>query len=147
MIRENLKQIQERIQKACQRAKRNPAEVTLVLVSKNVGADQIREAFEAGFRDFGENRVQELLEKKPELPAAIRWHFQGHLQTNKVKSLLGETVLLHSLDRVQLAQEIQNQAEKRNREVEALLQVNVTREATKSGFAPEEIEPSIEKIL
>lgn len=111
-----------------------------MLVTKTLPAERVREAYGAGIRDFGENRAQELIQKKPELPPDIRWHFQGHLQTNKVKFLLGEIALLHSLDRMALAEEIQKQAEKRNLSVEALIQVNVSGEATKSGFAPEEME-------
>lgn len=117
-----------------------------MLVTKTVPIERIREAFELGERDFGENRVQELVQKKPELGPEIRWHFQGHLQTNKVKSLVGEVALLHSLDRLALAEEIQKQAEKRNAVVEALIQVNVTGEATKSGFHPDEVEEAVGKI-
>lgn len=121
-----------------------------MLVTKTVSVERIREAFEAGHRDFGENRVQELLEKKPQLPAEIRWHFIGHLQTNKVKSLLngsgGASFLVHSLDRIPLAEEIEKQAEKKGIEVDALLEVNTSGEATKSGFSPEEFPAALEKI-
>lgn len=117
-----------------------------MLVTKTVPTDEIREAFQLGIRDFGENRVQEFLAKKPELSPEIQWHFQGHLQTNKVKSIVGEVALLHSLDRLPLAEEIQKQAEKKKISVEALIQVNTTGEATKSGFAPEEVEEAVEKI-
>lgn len=146
MIKERLIRVQERIQEAAVRSRRNPAEVALILVSKTVPPEGIQEAFEAGARDFGENRVQELLKKKPGLPPEIRWHFQGHLQTNKVKFLLGEVEWLHSLDRVGLAREIEKQAEKRNLAVDALLQVNTTREPTKSGCAPEEVGETLGKM-
>lgn len=116
-------------------------------MTKTVPPERLREAFEAGVRDFGENRVQELLAKKPQLPGEIRWHFQGRLQTNKVKSLLGEITLLHSLDRIALTDEIQKQAEKKNIQVDVLVQVNTSGEATKSGFAPEEVEEAVEKII
>lgn len=115
-------------------------------MTKTVPVEAIREAFELGCRDFGENRVQELLQKKPGLPAEIRWHFQGRLQTNKVKALVGETALLHSLDRMELAEEIQKQAEKRNITVETLLQVNASGEATKAGFAPEAAEQAVAEL-
>ena len=104
--------------------------------------ERIQEAYEAGAREFGENRVQELLTKQPYLPPDIRWHFVGHLQTNKVRSLLdcrgaeGRPPVIHSLDRMALAEEIQKQAEKGNLEVEALIQVNTSGEATKAGFDP-----------
>ncbi len=120
--------------------------MTLVLVTKDVPSEKIQEAFEAGARDFGENRVQELFEKKSQLSSEIRWHFVGRLQTNKVKSLLGEVVLLHSLDRMGLAHELEKQAEKRNRTVEALLQVNTTGEATKAGFPPEALDQAMEDL-
>ncbi len=114
--------------------------MTAVLVAKNVPANRIQEAFDLGCRDFGENRVQEFLGKRGALPRDIHWHFVGHLQTNKVKSLLGEIELLHSLDRMELAGEIEKQAEKRNFTVKALLQVNTSGEATKSGFEPDQTE-------
>lgn len=123
-----------------------------MLVTKTVSVERIREAFEAGHRDFGENRVQELVEKKPELPADIRWHFIGQLQTNKVKLLFKafdgatEPFLLHSLDRIALAEEIEKQAEKRGIEVEAFLEVNTSGEATKSGFSPEDLPAAAQKI-
>ena len=138
--------VQEKIERACERAGRNPSEVTLVLVTKNVSVEKMREAYDAGARDFGENRVQEFLAKKPELPGDLRWHFVGHLQTNKVKSLAGEIHLLHSLDRLELAEEIQKQAEKKNLIVEALLQVNTTGETTKSGFTPEKMRAKAEEV-
>jgi len=115
-------------------------------VTKNVPPEKIEEAFRAGERNFAENRVQEFLGKKSRLPSEIRWHFVGHLQTNKVKALLGEVVLLHSLDRIELACEIQKQAERRNLRVDTLLQVNTTAEARKSGFAPEKMEEALREI-
>ena len=145
-ILENLRTIQQKIERSAERAGRSPSEVTVVLVTKNVPPERIREAFDAGSRDFGENRVQEFLTKKAALPSEIRWHFVGHLQTNKVKSLLGEMELLHSLDRLALAEEIEKQAEKRSLEVKALVQVNTSGEATKSGFAPEEVEAAFQKL-
>lgn len=117
--------------------------MTLVLVTKKVPEDRIQEAFHAGARDFGENRVQELLQKKPRLGPGIRWHFVGHLQTNKVKSLVGETALVHSLDRMELASEIQKQAGKKGVMVPTLIQVNTTGEAAKSGFSPEKVEEAV----
>lgn len=115
-------------------------------MTKNVPVERIQEAFRSGARDFGENRVQELLQKKSCLPPEIRWHFIGHLQTNKVKSVLGETVLLHSLDRISLAEAVQKEAERKNLQVEALIQVNTTGEATKSGFQPGETEAAFRRI-
>lgn len=117
-----------------------------MLVTKSVPPEAIREAFEAGECDFGENRVQEFLGKKSGLPSGIRWHFQGGLQTNKVKSLLGEIALLHSLDRLELAEEIEKQGGKRGLAVEALVQVNTSGEATKLGFSPEETPEAVGRL-
>ena len=129
-------------------------------MTKNVPVEKIRQAYESGVRDFGENRVQEWLEKvgaglpRPvqgegtsPLPSDIRWHFVGHLQTNKVKSILGGVHLLHSLDRPALAEEIQRQAERKNLSVDALIQVNTSGEPTKSGFAPGEVLEAAQKLL
>lgn len=117
-----------------------------MLVTKSVPPERVREAFEAGARDFGENRVQEFLRKKNGLPSGIHWHFQGGLQTNKVKPLLGEITLLHSLDRTHLAEEIQKQAEKKSLTVEALVQVNTSGEATQSGFGSEEVSGAVDRL-
>lgn len=139
-LQERIKAVREKIHGAALRARRNPEEVTLILATKTVLPERIREAFEAGVRDFGENRVQELVRKKFLLPPEIRWHFVGNLQTNKVKFLLGEVVLLHSLDRLGLAEEIEKQARRKNLMMEALLQVNTTGEPAKGGFSPEALE-------
>lgn len=91
----------------------DPASVRLVIVTKTVPPEMIRSAYNAGERDFGENRVQEWREKKEELPTDIRWHLIGHLQTNKVKYVVGQVHLIHSLDRLELADEIERQAQKK----------------------------------
>lgn len=116
-------------------------------MTKTVPVERIQEAFSEGCRNFGENRVQEFLKKKPELSSEIRWHFVGHLQTNKVKSVLGEAALLHSLDRMSLAEALARESEKKNSEMEVLLQVNITGKATQSGFAPAEVHPAVEKLI
>jgi len=121
--------------------------VQVVLVTKTVPIERISEAYEAGVRDFGENRVQEFLKKKEKLPADICWHFIGHLQTNKVKQVLGEVTLIHSLDRPQLAQEIERQAAKKGiAGVDCLIQVNSSGEVGKEGFSPEEVLPFVRSI-
>ncbi len=143
-IRVRLQQLRDSVSGICRRTGRSPEEIRIVLVTKTVAAERVREAWEAGGRDFGENRVQELLQKKPVLPAEICWHMIGHLQTNKVKQVLGEVVLIHSLDRRELALEIQKQAEKKKiDEVACLIQVNSSKETTKSGFDLEEVEPFV----
>ncbi|MBU9889416.1 MAG: YggS family pyridoxal phosphate-dependent enzyme [Candidatus Omnitrophica bacterium] len=121
-------------------AGKDPEKVRLVIVTKTVAPDGVREAYDAGERDFGENRVQEWQEKKEALPADIRWHLIGHLQTNKVKYVVGHVALIHSLDRPELAAAIDKHARAKGvKEVACLLQVNMSREATKSGCAREDV--------
>ena len=116
-----------------------PDGVTLVCVSKFHPAEAIMQAYEAGERDFGESRVQELLPKYEALPKDIRWHFIGHLQTNKVKQIVPFVHMIHSVDSVRLLETINKEAEKIGRRVKVLLEVHVAKEETKSGFSPEEI--------
>ena len=113
--------------------------VTLVCVSKFHPAEAIMEAYDCGERDFGESRVQELLPKYEALPKDIRWHFIGHLQTNKVKQIVPFVHMIHSVDSLRLLETINREAEKIERRVKVLLEVHVAKEETKSGFTPEEI--------
>lgn len=115
-----------------------PAEVTLVCVSKFHTNEAIMEAYARGERDFGESRVQELLPKYNALPKDIRWHFIGHLQTNKVKQIVPFVHMIHSVDSLRLLETINREAEKLQRRVKVLLEVHIAKEATKSGFTPEE---------
>ena len=115
-----------------------PAEVTLVCVSKFHPTEAIMEAYACGERDFGESRVQELLPKYNALPKDIRWHFIGHLQTNKVKQIVPFVHMIHSVDSLRLLETINREAEKLQRQVKVLLEVHIAKEATKSGFTPEE---------
>ncbi len=133
MISDNLKQVRENIEKACGRCGRNPEEVTLVAVSKTKPVSMLMEAYEAGVRDFGENKVQELVEKYDKMPRDVRWHMIGHLQTNKVKQIIDKVCLIHSVDSLHLAQEISRQADKRGLTVDILLEVNVAGEESKFG--------------
>ena len=146
MVQEQLREVRERIAAACRRAGRDPKDVTLIAVSKTKPAQMVQEAYEAGARDFGENKVQEILEKKPVLPQDIRWHMIGHLQRNKVHQVLGQAVLIHSVDSLRLAQQIETEAEKKGIEAEILLEVNVAREESKFGFFLEETEEAIRQI-
>ena len=116
-----------------------PEHVTLICVSKFHPAEAIMEAYQCGERDFGESRVQELLPKYEALPKDIRWHFIGHLQTNKVKQIVPFVHMIHSVDSVRLLETINREAEKIGRRVKVLLEVHVAKEETKSGFTPEEI--------
>ena len=113
--------------------------VTLICVSKFHSMEAIMQAYEAGERDFGESRVQELLPKYESLPKDIRWHFIGHLQTNKVKQIVPFVHMIHSVDSVRLLETVNREAEKIQRRVKVLLEVHVAKEATKSGFTPDEI--------
>ena len=115
-----------------------PMGVTRVCVSKFHPAEAIMEAYDCGERDFGESRVQELLPKYEALPKDIRWHFIGHLQTNKVKQIVPFVHMIHSVDSVRLLDTINREAEKIGRRVKVLLEVHVAKEETKSGFTPEE---------
>lgn len=116
-----------------------PEGVRLVAVSKFHPVEAIREAYDAGQRLFGESRVQELLEKIPRLPSDIRWHFIGHLQTNKVRQLVGRTALIESVDSERLLDLIDRESAKAGLVTDVLLQVHVAREETKFGFLPDEL--------
>jgi pyridoxal phosphate enzyme (YggS family) len=140
-IAENLRGVQDRIARACERAKRDPASVKLVAVSKVQPVEAIREALEAGQRAFGENYAQELREKGdaigPALP--VEWHFLGALQTNKVKMIVGRVALLHTCDRPSLAQELNKRAASLGVVQRVLVEVNLAREPQKGGIAPAEV--------
>jgi len=139
MIAENLDTIRRRIAEACLRAGRKEEEVTLVTVTKTFGSDAIREAVRAGCRDFGENFVQELVRKRGELGGEdIRWHFIGHLQSNKVRHIIEWIHLIHSVDSLNLGNEISKRAGQAGRTVEILVEVNSTAEKSKFGVPPEE---------
>ena len=146
MIKEHLTEVKERIEQACIRSGRNPGDVTLIAVSKTKPVPMLEEAYAAGARDFGENKVQEIVSKKPQLPKDIRWHMIGHLQRNKVGQVLGKAVLIHSVDSLRLAQQIETDAAKAGLDVDILLEVNVAREESKYGFMLEEVEDAIMTI-
>lgn len=138
-IAESLSRLRDEIAAACAAAGRDPAAITLVAVSKTHTAEAVRQAHAAGIRDFAENRAQEFLAKAPLLEDLdISWHMVGSLQTNKVKLLLPHIALLHSLDRLELAQAVGRHAPEGFR-LPALIQVNTTGETTKSGVAPADV--------
>lgn len=145
MIR-NIDSIKSEIQKACTKARRDPSEVKLLAVSKTFSVETIKAAYAAGQRLFGENRVQELCQKASLLPPDIEWHLIGTLQRNKVKDVVGKVALIHSVDSLPLAQEINKQALKRNLSVNILLQVNIAEEESKHGFALEEIAAKVKTM-
>ena len=146
MIKENLEEVREKIRQACQRSGRREEDVTLISVSKTKPVEMLKEAYEAGSRDFGENRVQEIMEKYGQMPEDVRWHMIGHLQKNKVRQVIDKAVLIHSVDTVELAEQIEKDAAKRDLTVDILLEVNVAEEESKFGFRTEEVEAAVMKI-
>jgi len=150
MIKENIAKIHQQVQDACVRAKRDPFEITLVAITKNRGVEEIKEAIVCGITDIGENRVQEALLKYGDMRYAclpdrqaisdkpIKWHMAGHLQTNKVKDAVKIFDLIHSVDSLRLAQEIDKQARKINKIQGALLEIKTSPEETKYGISMEE---------
>lgn len=146
MIKENLEEVEKRIQAACERAGRKREEITLIAVSKTKPIEDLKEAYDLGVRIFGENKVQELTEKYEALPEDIQWHMIGHLQTNKVKYIVDKAALIHSVDSLKLAETIEKEAAKKDCIANILIEVNVAQEETKFGAHPDEVIPLIEKI-
>ncbi|HZK18649.1 MAG TPA: YggS family pyridoxal phosphate-dependent enzyme [Clostridia bacterium] len=145
-IGKNIDAIKQRINRAALRSGRDPSEVKLVAVTKNVAVDKIQEAVDSGEYAFGENRVQELLTKHHALPREVEWHFIGHLQRNKVAKVVDVVKLIHSLDRWSLAKRIDGLAKRQNLTCDALVQVNVAGETSKFGLAPQEVEGFIREV-
>ncbi len=146
MIRENMEAVNKRIEKACLTAGRNREAVTLIAVSKTKPVELLRKAYDAGARDFGENKVQELQDKIPQLPGDIRWHMIGHLQRNKVKYIVDKVYMIHSVDSLRLAEEISREAVKKEVTVKILLEVNVAEEESKFGTTTEEAASLAEQV-
>lgn len=138
LIQDNLAQIKSNIAKACTRSNRSIEEVTLIAVSKTYPVLAIQEAIQLGCKDFGENKVQELLGKIDQIDTPVNWHLIGHLQSNKVKYLIGRTQLIHSVDNIKLLNEIQKQSSKKDIITDILLEVNVAKEDSKHGIFIEE---------
>jgi hypothetical protein len=138
MLEENLAQVEKNINAACKKSGRDRSEVTLIAVSKTKPVDMLRTVYDCGIRNFGENKVQEMCDKMEVLPDDIKWHMIGHLQTNKVKYIIGRTELIHSVDSVHLAEEIQRQAVKKDLTVPILIEVNIAEEESKFGIHKED---------
>lgn len=145
-IKSNVERVRRQVAEAAERAGRDPAEVTIVAVSKTRTVAEIEEAIAAGLTHFGENRVQELKEKWPHLQGQATWHLIGTLQTNKAKQALQMADLIHSVDRDAIAAELARLAERRGVPARVLVQVNVSGEASKHGVAPEELIPFLRRI-
>ncbi len=146
LITENLAQVRKNIEDACRSVGRDPREVTLIAVSKTKPVPALSEAYSAGQRVFGENKVQEIQEKYDCLPRDIAWHMIGHLQRNKVKYIVDKVAMIHSVDSLRLAETIETEAAKKNVIVPVLLEVNVAEEESKFGLRVNEVEPLLAKI-
>jgi len=138
-IKDNLSKVLERIARAAERSGQTPESIKLVAVGKTIGPEKIIEAIDAGVTDIGENRIQEALAKRPLIQRDVKWHMVGHLQRNKVKQALDFFDLIHSVDSIRLLDAIEKRAEKDDRVVDILTQVNTSGEATKYGLKPEEV--------
>lgn len=138
MLKENLRKVEENIEAACKKANRDRSEVTLIAVSKTKPVEMLSTIYDEGIRDFGENKVQEMCDKIEQLPNDIRWNMIGHLQTNKVKYIVDKCFLIHSVDSLKLAQEIQRQAVKKDVICDILVEVNIAQEKSKFGISKEE---------
>ncbi len=137
-IESNLAQIKQNISAACSRVGRDPSEVTILAVTKTIDADRINHAVSLGLTDLGENRVQELLSKYELIHGDVRWHLIGHLQTNKVKYIADKVCMIHSVESISLAKEIEKQCAKIDKVMDILIEVNVSGEESKSGITPAE---------
>ena len=146
-IAENLERVREQIAQAAAKVGRAPGEVELVAITKTHAAEKVREAIQAGQSLFGESRVQEGRAKIPELPSAIRWHFVGHLQKNKIRHALPLFEMIHSIDSLALAQEVNRIAEEEGMHPRVLLEINVAGEGSKFGFAPDKLREQMEALL
>ncbi len=146
MLKENLAMVTEEIKEACLKVGRDPSEVTLIAVSKTKPNEDLVEIYDAGCRDFGENKVQEMAKKMEDLPNDIRWHMIGHLQRNKVKYIIDKVELIHSVDSYRLAEEINIQAKKRGIVVPILVEVNIAAEESKFGVSREDTIELVKQI-
>ncbi len=146
MLTKNYDEVQSRITAACEAVGRDRSEATLIAVSKTKPVPMLQEIYDHGCRDFGENKVQELVEKYELLPKDIRWHMIGHLQRNKVKYIVDKVYLIHSVDSVRLAEEISKEAVKKGVTVRILVEVNVAQEASKFGVTIQDTLSLVEEI-
>ena len=146
MVAENLAQVQKNINESCNKINRYPNEVTLIAVSKTKPVEMLKEAYDAGARVFGENKVQEIVDKYDQMPSDVKWHMIGHLQRNKVKYIVDKVAMIHSVDSLRLAETIEKEAAKKAVIVPILIEVNVAQEESKFGLKPEEVLPLIEQI-
>lgn len=147
VVAENLERVRRQIAEAAKRSGRSPDEIELVAISKTHEAEKVRAAFEAGQQTFGESRVQEARAKIPLLPSAVRWHFVGRLQKNKIRHALPLFELFHSVDSIGLAREMNRIADEEGLHPRVLLEVNLAGEGSKIGFAPDSLRAEMEALL
>ncbi|MBR3608242.1 MAG: YggS family pyridoxal phosphate-dependent enzyme [Lachnospiraceae bacterium] len=146
MLAYNLEEVKNKISITAQNAGKSEKEITLIAVSKTKPVSMLQEVYDLGVRDFGENKVQEIMEKYALLPSDIRWHMIGHLQRNKVKYIIDKVSLIHSVDSLRLAEEIDKEAKKHQLIMPILIQVNIAEEESKFGLSSLEILEEIKKI-
>lgn len=146
MLKDSLNEVKKNISEACKRAGRDPKDVTLIAVSKTKPVEMLSEVYNEGVRDFGENYVQELVDKIEIMPKDIRWHMIGHLQRNKVKYLVGKVACIHSVDSIRLAEEINERSVKSGIVTEIMAEVNIAGEESKFGFKRDEVYDFAEKV-
>ena len=146
MVKDNLRAVEENISAACIRSGRSRGDVKLIAVSKTKPVEMLREAYDFGCRDFGENKVQELLDKYDKMPRDIRWHMIGHLQRNKVKYIVDKVYMIHSVDSMRLAEEISKEAIKKKVTVSVLVEINVADEESKFGTNVDDAVSLVENI-
>ncbi|MBO5342693.1 MAG: YggS family pyridoxal phosphate-dependent enzyme [Lachnospiraceae bacterium] len=146
-IKNNYENVLQRVKDACVRSNREVNDVTLIAVSKTKPVEMLQEVYDCGCRDFGENKVQEIMDKYEQLPSDIRWHMIGHLQTNKVKYIVDKVYMIHSVDSVKLAKEISKEARKKGVVVKILLEVNVAKEESKFGIMSETVNDFYKEVV
>src|ERR1700736_4435146 len=146
-IQENLERVRDQVAEAARRSGRQAEEVELIAISKTHDAERVREAHDGGQNVFGESRVQEARAKIPELPSTLRWHFVGHLQKNKIRHALPLFEMIHSVDSLALAEDMNRIAEEEGFHPRVLLEVNVAGEGSKFGFKPETLRAEMETLL
>ncbi len=147
MIKDNIDVIYNNIEDACKKSSRAMNEIQLIAVSKTIEVEKMMEAYACGVRDFGENKVQEIIKKHDQMPSDTKFHMIGHLQRNKVKQVLPFVDMIHSVDSIRLALEIQKEAEKLNKKIKILLEVNVAEEESKFGFTVDEAKLAIREVV
>ena len=145
-VKQNYDYIMARIAEAAEKSGRKPEDIKFLAATKTVSYDIINYAISLGLKYIGENKVQEIMDKYPQLPSDIRWHMIGHLQRNKVKYIVDKVAMIHSVDSLRLAETIEKEAEKKDVVVPILIEVNVAQEESKFGLKPEEVLPFIEQI-